>query len=282
MPTISCATCGDSFSVPQCRIKLGAKYCSVKCRGLGARTIGPVSGCCTVCGSRFERSSRSKIPKQFCCHSCYAIERKASRKSNTNCRYCGTAFWLKPSEKRGKRPHGFFCSNVCYGKFKSVVCVGQKNSNWRGGEDSLGYRTYVPSSLRGRAYSQRKLHQAICCEILGIDAIPRGLHVHHRDCDPRNNMPSNLAVLTISDHKWLHKQFGIAPLWAYMRGRVSSSEMKRWSDDPDRAERVLMACVESQSPSDLTIERCRMLDPVAVDDLPETARGDGAFGSTGR
>lgn len=32
----------------------------------------------------------------------------------------------------------------------------------------------------------------------------------------------------------------------------------------------------------LIIERCRMLDPVAVDDLPETARGDGAFGSTGR
>lgn len=32
----------------------------------------------------------------------------------------------------------------------------------------------------------------------------------------------------------------------------------------------------------LIIERCRMLEPQAVDELPETERGDGAFGSTGR
>lgn len=32
----------------------------------------------------------------------------------------------------------------------------------------------------------------------------------------------------------------------------------------------------------LIVERCRMLDPVAVDELPDTPRGAGAFGSTGR
>lgn len=32
----------------------------------------------------------------------------------------------------------------------------------------------------------------------------------------------------------------------------------------------------------LIVERCALLHPVAVDELPDTVRGDGAFGSTGR
>lgn len=100
-----------------------------------------------------------------------------------------------------------------------------------------------------------KLHQAVCCEILGVQRIGNGLHVHHRDCDIMNNDPKNLAVLGASDHKWLHKQYGVATLWAFMKGKVGLEELISWSDDRSRAKRLLEIDVTMQNASEIGVAK---------------------------
>ena len=120
-----------------------------------------------------------------------------------------------------------------------------------------------------------KLHQAICCEILGVNRIGSGLHVHHRDCDVRNNEAENLSILSVSDHRWLHKQFGNATLWAYFHGKVDKNSLISWSDDKGRADRLLDLSVLNQSISEIGVVMGGAL--VAIS---ETVRGAGGFGST--
>jgi hypothetical protein len=91
-----------------------------------------------------------------------------------------------------------------------------------------------------------KLHIAVACEILNLGSIPKGYHVHHRDCDVLNNCPDNLALLRLSDHVWLHKQFGNATLWAFMHGKISFASLVEWSDDRQRAERLLSVNIIDQ------------------------------------
>lgn len=72
------------------------------------------------------------------------------------------------------------------------------------------------------------------------------MHIHHRDCNGLNNKAENLALMTISDHKWIHKQFGVATLAAIMRGDIDICVAASWSDDPIRAEALLFQDVVSQ------------------------------------
>lgn len=159
---------------------------------------------------------------------------------------------MKASQKsRYGRTLGFFCSHACAGNHKSKSYQFDKNPNWKGRNvDADGYRLYVPAASSvgsDVALRRMKLHQAICCEALRIEKIPDGLHVHHRDCDVMNNAPDNLALMTASDHKWLHKQFGVATLRAFMRGEVSQEQIVGWSDDPTRAEVLLIQSIALQS-----------------------------------
>jgi hypothetical protein len=126
-------------------------------------------------------------------------------------------------------------------------------------------RVYTDACSGVTGLKSIKLHQAVCCEVLGIEKIPKGLHVHHRDCDVMNNSPENLVVLNASDHKWLHKQYGIASLWAHFHGKIDSESLCDWSDDRQRARRLLDLKVTDQKAEELT----------------GTERGDGGFGSTG-
>jgi hypothetical protein len=94
-----------------------------------------------------------------------------------------------------------------------------------------------------------------------------------------NNQPDNLCVLKISDHKWLHKQYGNATLWAHYHGKVSSEDLISWSDDKERARMLVDMSVVSQKIKDIGIVVDGKL--IAVDSLEETQRGAGGFGSTG-
>jgi hypothetical protein len=156
---------------------------------------------------------------------------------------------MKPSQlKRYPRTLGVFCSHACIAAGKRVGYAGERNPNYKGkNTDSDGYRMYVPSASHAHGGKGMKLHQAVCCEVLGIEKMPRGVHIHHRDCDITNNTPENLVVLGVSDHKWLHKQFGVAVLWAYCRGKVALDDLLAWSDDPARAKRLLPLNVVAQA-----------------------------------
>ena len=132
---------------------------------------------------------------------------------------------------------------------RSVYFSGSGNPNYRGrNTDSDGYRIYVPgaSAVDLGFRKNIKMHHAVSFVELGLTSLPKATHVHHRDCDPLHNDAENLALLTEWDHKWLHKQFGVAPLAAYMRREVDAKALASWSDDPLRAEFLLKQNVVDQ------------------------------------
>ncbi len=56
-------------------------------------------------------------------------------------------------------------------------------------------------------YYQRngvRLHRVVWMDAHGVDEIPSGFEVHHRDKDRTNNSPDNLELLSIQDHKAKH------------------------------------------------------------------------------
>lgn len=206
MEPVSCINCAKEFSVIKSRVAT-AKYCSVICRDHGVR----------------------RLPNQ-------------------TCTVCSKSFYMKQSQlDRYARNLGVFCSHTCAAVAKANAYLGDKNPNYKArNTDSDGYRLYSPQASFLLGLGRMKLHQAVCCEVLGIPKIPKGFHVHHRDCDIQNNAAENLAVLCVSDHKWLHKQFGIATLWAYCRNRILLGNLVEWTDDVKRASRLLPLSVLEQ------------------------------------
>lgn len=205
--SLTCAHCNKLFDVIDCR-KDTAKFCSRKC------------------SDEFPRGGNKEL-----------------------CTQCGKSFKLKPYAKyKYARTLGTFCSISCSAIYKQSAYIGSKNPNYKSkNTDCDGYRLFTSSGPRTLgAAKHTKLHQAVAAEILGIERIPPGLHVHHRDCDINNCTPSNLVVLSASDHKWIHKQYGIATLWAFCSGKIGLDEIVLWSDDRDRAKRLLPLKVTDQ------------------------------------
>lgn len=209
---------------------------------------------CSVCASEFV-VPHWRARAKFCSPECYGKSR--IKPANAKCCVCGVEFKMKASAQSAK-VLGVTCSLECSAKLKSRKYSGKDNPNFKGkNTDSDGYRIYVPNSHKGMPLDERiredKLHRAIACQVIGVIKVPEGLHVHHRDCDVLNNVPENLSVLTASDHKWLHKQYGNATLWAMCSGKLKSVDMAAWSDDPERALFLLALCVTSQRPEQIGV-----------------------------
>ncbi len=246
---------------------------------------------CLNCHTDFQVPNHRDSAK-FCSRKC--SETFPRSVNNAICNYCGKEFHKKPSQiAKNTGKLGIFCSTLCLAETKRIAYEGDKNPNYKGkNTDTDGYRTVSPSARKSLGHTMKRLHQVVCCEVLGVKTIPLGLHVHHRDCNPMNNVPENLAVLSISDHKWIHKQFGVAPLWAYSRGLISLESLVSWSDDQERAKRLLPLNVLKQN-SDGEREKLGMtrhlqgfdndlkVQFVEASTLSETDRGSGGFGSTG-
>lgn len=231
---------------------------------------------CDHCGGLFEVERHRFEAARFCSRKCSAVASAKRAEPNTTCTECGNQFHMKPSAKaRYKRSLGYFCSYACSAKHKARAYRAEGNPNWRGRNcDQYGYRLYVPQagqSIGKEPLRGMKLHQAVCCELLGIRKIPNRLHVHHRDCNILNNDPSNLALMTASDHKWLHQQYGVAVLSAFMRGDVDIDDLVEWSDDQSRAWRLLTQHIEMQATIGKLIaplnpaKTAAMFQPVRVD-----------------
>lgn len=83
-------------------------------------------------------------------------------------------------------------------------------------------------------------------EYLNLDKLPKCYCVHHRDCNVDNNDPLNLVILTYSDHKWLHKNFGNATLWAYFHNKVDLETLISWSRDAEKTKKLLPLSIYDQ------------------------------------
>lgn len=90
---------------------------------------------------------------------------------------------------------------------------GLKHPNWKGVcSDHKGHFTM---KMGGKRYFY---HRIVFAEMLGIppSQLPQSLTVHHIDGDPSNNSLDNLALVTKSGHKKLHRSWNTlrtSPLW---------------------------------------------------------------------
>jgi len=186
---------------------------------------------CVICNKEFVRFGKQIKTAKCCSSECSGKLKKGV--NNISCLQCKKDFHKKPSAKTNK--HGNFCSNVCYGAWKSLNLRGVKNPNFRNKMYDQDGSRIVWSDTLGRI----KMHHAVVFEYLDILKLPKGFSVHHRDCNHQNNTIENLAVLSFSDHKWLHKQYGNATLWAFYNKKVKLEDLISWSNDKERAKRLL-------------------------------------------
>jgi hypothetical protein len=201
---------------------------------------------CKHCGEGFTVPAGRAETARFCSRACADAHPKPHHM--VRCRECGSLFQQKKSQAERNKIWGSFCSDECSSKARSRLTAGELNPNWRGRNfDSDGYRIYTPAASLGLGLGRIKVHHAQTFLKLGIKKLPAGTHVHHRDCDQLNNSPKNLVLMTISDHKWLHKQYGTATLRAVAHGLLSADEAASWSDDPLRALSLLVQDLESQA-----------------------------------
>ena len=196
---------------------------------------------CKICNTSYEViDSRAKKSK-YCSRRCADLSHHG--KKNTTCTECGNKFHLKESaKKRYKRSQGYFCSTKCVASYRKKKYIGENNPNWKNvNVDYDGYQlVYLPS------FGSIKLHHKVVFEYLGINKIPTGYGVHHRDCNINNNDEDNLVLLTHSDHKWLHKNFGNATLWAYYNNLVDLQTLISWSRDEERSKKLLPLSIKNQ------------------------------------
>lgn len=190
---------------------------------------------CLICNKEFKRYGKQSLTAKTCSFECLSKYNKAE--NNTICNECGCDFHMKESRKKKyKRTHGYFCSTNCVSSFRKTKYLGEENPNFRKQvtKDWDGYKLdYLPK------FGRIKLHHKIVFETLNIDKLPKNYCVHHRDCNINNNDAINLVLLSPSDHRWLHKQFGNATLWAFINKKISLNELLKWTNDKERAKILL-------------------------------------------
>ncbi len=103
----------------------------------------------------------------------------------------GQCEWCK-EDFRTSRPEQRFCSR----SHSKMGRLGAKNNSWKGGR-----RIHKQS---GRVTVLRDGKHVL--EHREIMRAPAGLVVHHKDEDPTNNDPSNLQLMSRSEHTALHNR----------------------------------------------------------------------------
>jgi len=169
----------------------------------------PVACICEQCGKTFHRSP--SMVGRFCSNACrgqwFNGERSMHWKGGLQtyiCETCGTSFERAPSQANKRH----YCSLAC----RPVNVGGERHHSWKGGRhpDSQGYMLVkVPGHPRTLATGYVHEHVVIAEAKIGRPLEP-GEHVHHIDRDRANNDPSNLMVLTNSEHLKLHHREGFS------------------------------------------------------------------------
>lgn len=232
---LNCKVCGNSFRVVGARRIASAAFCSIPCANT-AKRMSQVEVQCRICGKRELVNKARALVYGTCSKTCMgkdAQRRALSGKVALTCEYCGKVYY----KKRCRAEKSTYCSNACRSQHFGFRYLGSSNPNYRSGRDEDGYLTaYSPEN----GYTT-KVHLIVACAVLGISGLPSGFSIHHRDTDKTNNDPKNLALLSHSDHKWLHHHVPNETLHAVAHGLVSIDDATRSlsGDDQTRAKTLL-------------------------------------------
>lgn len=212
---------------------------------------------CLKCCKDFEIKPSRLGKAKFCSREC--SDSYPRKKNVHHCSECGVHFPIKKSAVERRKVWGVFCSGKCSSAFRSRMILGDNNPNSKSRNyDHDGYRLYVPYG-KGKV----KLHRWNAIQALGIDSIPKDIHIHHKDCNILNNDPKNLQAMSLPDHRWVHKEFGSATLWALQHDKVTLESVTSWSSDPTRANYLLQQNVITQG-EQLKAYREIGLEPVSI------------------
>lgn len=158
-------------------------------------TPAMVSGTCPECGSSWVKRKRGDGSAiVYCSRACYNKHRRAKR--TVACEVCGDTFL------RGERAQKY-CSHKCY-------AMGNRgNNHWA----YSGHVTRDGPYLRFTAHHPRHpgeyVHRVVFAAVHGYDTCRQCRegpveHVHHKDEDGTNNVPSNLIGLCLACHTRHH------------------------------------------------------------------------------
>ena len=198
---------------------------------------------CKICNKEQKISPSREKSYITCSKECYSIYKKRNTPNNCICTNCNKEFHLKPSAiKRYNRNMGIFCSMRCSSEYKKLYYKGDVNPNYRGKQyDNDGYRiNHYPKVGR------MKEHHFVTFNTLNITKLPKGYCVHHKDCNIYNNAPENLSLISNSDHRWIHKQFGNATLWAFENNKITFDQLVEWSNNKEKCKLLLLNLINQK------------------------------------
>lgn len=120
------------------------------------------------------------------------------------CEECGVIVKMPPFQFKRSKHH--FCSPQCHMKFMNR----ELNPTRMTPEVREKLRNAKLNSGEGKTYTKtygRHTHRIVAEQMLGRP-LKKGEIVHHIDGNKRNNDPSNLVVMTQSEHCRLHFKKG--------------------------------------------------------------------------
>lgn len=196
--TCVCCVCGQSFTAKLER----AKYCSMRCKNMAARSKLPQKRCCS-CHSLFQPSS---IKQKHCSISCGLRHTRPSRL--VTCKDCGVSFTYFG---RGRCYRCAQCRKinntkrswdhmVAKGRIRNPgvgsggAQFGEQNHQWCGGT-----RLVYLANYRLRCFRHWKPVCVVCQQDYDIE-------VHHVDGDGKNHSSTNLIPLCHEHHWRVHHQ----------------------------------------------------------------------------
>ena len=85
-------------------------------------------------------------------------------------------------------------------KISLLIKRGKEHFNWSGGRTFHKGQVYIRIN-----YKRVKESHYNWCIANGLLCVPKGMIIHHRDCDPYNNKPENLLMLDQGTHVNAHR-----------------------------------------------------------------------------
>jgi hypothetical protein len=93
---------------------------------------------------------------------------------------------------------------------RSLNAIGKYNPRWVGDRilDQGYFYVKTPTWFTGISMDGTRVaeHIIVYCLEHSLTEIPKGFVIHHVDLNPLNNVPSNLLMLTVSEHIKLHRK----------------------------------------------------------------------------
>lgn len=273
---IKCEWCNKEFNVTPSRLKNKHICCSKQCASELKKSMTELNCVCEVCGKRFHRKASHCYNHIYCSMKCCAEALKVNMLGEKNHQF-GLKGNLNSSWKSDIR-------HTNYGYIKIRV--------WE-----HPYHDYAGFVFEHRLVAETYyLTTDNSIMIDGKYYLKRDYVVHHVDMNKLNNTPQNLIVLTLSEHTALHCYLNEGDMQTYIQLCNTYKNRQHTNNICVNSNMYMgeyIVALHNDSDEPRVVENGQRIAQVTfvnyhqakfeeVENLTETARNDGSFGSTGK